>query len=217
MGTGNLTLVSGNGVTQTGAGVITASRLGLQGTGTFDLNNANNDVDTLAAQVNGGVTFKDSDDLTLGGPVTSTVGTDIATTTAGLNTNNNDAIIQTGDTLNLNAATNVGTGNLTLVSGNGVTQTGAGVITANGLGLQGMGTFDLNNATNDVDTLAAQVNGGVTFKDSDDLTLGGPVTSTVGTDIATTTAGLNTNNNDAIIQTGDTLNLNAAANVGTGN
>jgi hypothetical protein len=215
VGTGNLTLVSGNGVTQTGAGVITANGLGLQGTGTFDLNNANNDVDTLAAQVNGGVSFKDSDDLTIGGPVTSTVGTDIATTTAGLNTNNNDAIIETGNTLNLNAATNVGTGNLTLNSGNGVTQTGAGVITASGLGLQGTGTFSLNNPNNNVNTFAAQVTGSVSLVNSDTVTVD-TVTSTVGTDSTTTSAVNATGNVFIQTKTGDVA-LNKGVSSSAGN
>ncbi|WJI27057.1 filamentous hemagglutinin N-terminal domain-containing protein [Thermosynechococcus sp. B3] len=217
LGSGNLTLISNNGVTQTATGSITATGLGLQGSGTFDLNNASNDVDTLAANVTGGVSFKDSDDLTIGGPVTSTVGSDTATTAAGLTTTNNDAIIESGNTLTLAASSNLGSGNLTLISNNGVTQTATGSITATGLGLQGSGTFDLNNASNDVDTLAANVNGGVSFKDSDDLTIGGPVTSTVGSDTATTAAGLTTTNNDAIIESGNTLTLAASSNFGSGN
>ncbi|WNC30925.1 filamentous hemagglutinin N-terminal domain-containing protein [Thermosynechococcus sp. PKX82] len=217
LGSGNLTLISNGGVTQTATGSITAAGLGLQGSGTFDLNNANNDVDILAANVNGGVSFKDSDDLTIGGPVTSTVGSDTATTAAGLTTTNNDAIIESGNTLTLGASSNLGSGNLTLISGGGVSQTPAGSITAAGLGLQGSGTFDLNNASNDVNTLAANVNGGVSFKDSDDLTIGGPVTSTVGSDTATTAAGLTTTNNDAIIESGNTLTLAASSNLGSGN
>ncbi|WNC46079.1 filamentous hemagglutinin N-terminal domain-containing protein [Thermosynechococcus sp. GLH187] len=218
LGSGNLTLIISNGgVTQTATGSITAVGLGLQGSGTFDLNNASNDVDTLAANVNGGVSFKDSDDLTIGGPVTSTVGSDTATTAAGLTTTNNDAIIESGNTLTLAASSNLGSGNLTLISNGGVTQTATGSITAAGLGLQGSGTFDLNNANNDVNTLAANVNGGVSFKDSDDLTIGGPVTSTVGSDTATTAAGLTTTNNDAIIESGHTLTLAASSNLGSGN
>ncbi|WJI24540.1 filamentous hemagglutinin N-terminal domain-containing protein [Thermosynechococcus sp. B0] len=217
LGSGNLTLMSNGGVTQTATGSITAAGLGLQGSGTFDLNNASNDVDTLAANVTGGVSFKDSDDLTIGGPVTSTVGSDTATTAAGLTTTNNDAIIESGNTLTLAASSNLGSGNLTLISNNGVSQTPTGSITATGLGLQGSGTFDLNNASNDVDTLAANVTGGVSFKDSDDLTIGGPVTSTVGSDTATTAAGLTTTNNDAIIESGNTLTLAASSNLGSGN
>ncbi|WKT85945.1 filamentous hemagglutinin N-terminal domain-containing protein [Thermosynechococcus sp. JY1339] len=216
LGSGNLTLISNGGVTQTATGSITAAGLGLQGSGTFDLNNANNDVDILAADVNGGVSFKDSDDLTIGGPVTSTVGSDTATTAAGLTTTNNDAIIESGNTLTLAASSDLGSGNLTLISNGGVTQTATGSITAAGLGLQGSGTFDLNNANNDVDILAADVNGGVSFKDSDDLTIGGPVTSTVGSDTATTAAGLTTTNNDAIIESGNTLTLAASSNLGSG-
>ncbi|AHB88570.1 hemagglutinin family protein, partial [Thermosynechococcus sp. NK55a] len=147
LGSGNLTLISQGGVTQSGTGSITAGGLGLQGTGTFDLNNASNDVNTFAANVSGGVTFKDSNALIVVGSITSTVGTDSATTSGGLSTGGNDAIVETGNTLTLNANSNLGSGgNLTLISQGGVTQSGTGSITAGGLGLQGTGTFDLNNA-----------------------------------------------------------------------
>jgi hypothetical protein len=140
---------------------------------------------------------------------------DSVTTTEGLNTTNNDAIIETVNTLNLNAATNVGTGNLTLNSGNGVTQTGAGVITANGLGLQGNGTFSLNNPNNNVNTFAAQVTGSVSLVNSDTVTVD-TVTSTVGS----TTKATNVVNvtGDVLIQTktGDIV-LNKGVSSSAGN
>jgi hypothetical protein len=140
---------------------------------------------------------------------------DSVTTTEGLNTTNNDAIIETGNTLSLNAATNVGTGNLTLNSGNGVTQTGAGVITANGLGLQGNGTFSLNNPNNNVNTFAAQVTGSVSLVNSDTVTVD-TVTSTVGTDSTTTSAVNATGNVFIQTKTGDVA-LNKGVSSSAGN
>ncbi|BAY51053.1 hypothetical protein NIES2134_113650 [Thermostichus vulcanus NIES-2134] len=217
LGSGNLTLISQGGVDQGPSGSISAGGLGLQGNGTFNLNNPANDVDTFAANVDGGVTFQDSDDLTVAATVTSTVDGDIATTTGGLTTNGNDAILRTNGLLTLAASSNLGSGNLTLISQGGVDQGPSGSISAGGLGLQGNGTFNLNNPANDVDTFAANVDGGVTFQDSDDLTVAATVTSTVDGDIATTTGGLTTNGNDAILRTNGLLTLAASSNLGSGN
>ncbi|AHB88571.1 hemagglutinin family protein, partial [Thermosynechococcus sp. NK55a] len=223
LGSGNLTLISQGGVQQNAGGGITAGGLGVKGSGTFDLNNASNDVTTFAANVSGGVTFSDGNGFSLG-QVTSSVpgsgGNDTQTTT-GLTTNNNDAILDSGTGgLTLSASSNLGSGNLTLISQGGVTQFGTGSITAGGLGLQGTGTFDLNNASNDVTTFAANVSGGVTFSDGNGFSVG-QVTSSVpgsgGNDTQTTT-GLTTNNNDAILDSGTGgLTLNASSNLGSGN
>ncbi|MEN9280856.1 MAG: hypothetical protein Q6I77_08585, partial [Gloeomargarita sp. DG_1_4_bins_134] len=109
-------------------------------------------------------------------------------TTTGLTTANKDAILDSGTgSLTLDKTSNLGTGNLTLISGDGVNQNATGGITAAGLGLQGSGTFDLKtNATNNVQTFAAEVTGNVSMKNGGTLTID-TVTSTVGTDSKTTT------------------------------
>jgi hypothetical protein len=77
----------------------------------------------------------------------------------------------------LNGAVSLGTGNLTLGSGGGVTQ--AAAISASGLELLGAGTFTLSLATNDVGALAANIEGSINFRDASDLTVS-DVQSTVG-------------------------------------
>ena len=77
----------------------------------------------------------------------------------------------------LNGAIKLGTSDLTLASGGGVTQTAA--ITAAGLEVLGSGTFALSLATNDVGSLAADLSGSVNYRDASDLTVG-RVHSTVG-------------------------------------
>ncbi|MDR7898816.1 hypothetical protein RHJ57_10870, partial [Thermosynechococcus sp. JY1332] len=119
-------------------------------------------------------------------PVTSTVGSDTATTAAGLTTNGNDAIIESVGSLTLAASSDLGSGTLTLISNGGVSQTATGSITAAGLGLQGSGTFDLNNAPVAVTLFAAQVNGSLLYNGLNSVNIG-TVTSTVGSDIVTTT------------------------------
>jgi filamentous hemagglutinin family protein len=179
-------IVSNNTVRQNSASKILANGLALKGSGigaNYILNAPNNDVNFFAANVIGGVTYQDVNALTLD-TVTSTA---LALTVTGFTTGNGDGIIRTGNTLTLNKATNLGTGNLTLKSGGGVTQNANGQIIANGLGLQGSSNFILNNSNNNIDVFAAQVTGDVSLVNSDTVTVN-KVTSTVTLDTLTTTA-----------------------------
>jgi hypothetical protein len=79
-----------------------------------------------------------------------------------------------GGNIAINAALTSTAGNINLYASGAVTQTGA--ITASGLGLQGAGTFTLNNAANSVTTLAggsstARV-GSLTFRNAAALSIG---------------------------------------------
>ncbi|MFN4194839.1 MAG: hypothetical protein ACK4HM_03295, partial [Thermosynechococcus sp.] len=217
---------NGGSVTQAITANIIGDGLVLVGSSTFDLNNAaGNNFNTIATgTATGPIAYRDTDTLTVGSVTLNTLDTwpnccsSNATpiTYSGITTNNNDVIIQTGGTLTLANASNLGGGNLTLISGNGVTQNSGANITAGGLGLQGSGTFDLNNASNNVDTFAANVTGGVSFSDTNGFTLGS-VTSNTSTDTATT-SGLTTGNNDAILNSGSgTLTLANSSDLGTGN
>jgi len=179
-------IVSNNTVRQNSASKILANGLALKGSGigaNYILNAPNNDVNFFAANVIGGVTYQDVNALTLD-TVTSTA---LALTVTGFTTGNGDGIIRTGNTLTLNKATNLGTGNLTLKSGGGVTQNANGQIIAKGLGLQGSSNFILDNSNNNIDVFAAQVTGDVSLVNSDTV-LVNTVTSTVTSDTLTTTA-----------------------------
>ncbi|NJL30762.1 MAG: hypothetical protein HC898_03545 [Phycisphaerales bacterium] len=154
----NATLENGGAVTQTGA--ITADGLELLGTGVYTLTNAGNDVNTLAANVDDSLSFFDADDLTIG----------TVNATAGITTTDDDVTLQTVTTLAIDDAINVGAGNLTLDADNTVSQNDT--ITAAGIELLGDGPFVLTNAGNDVDTLAANLTGALSFRDVDDLIIG---------------------------------------------
>ncbi|MDR7994041.1 filamentous hemagglutinin N-terminal domain-containing protein [Thermosynechococcus sp. TG252] len=192
---GNTLALFSNGGSVTQTSPFTASGLILGGSGSFILNQPSNDVNTIAtASSTGAITYRDQNDLTVGNlsipfvttyPNCCTASTTFLTAN-GITTNNADVILRTVGPLTLGASSNLGSGNLTLISNGGVTQTATGSITAAGLGLQGSGTFDLNNAPVAVTLFAAQVNGSLLYNGLNSVNIG-TVTSTVGSDIVTTT------------------------------
>ena len=178
-------LISGDGVDQTG-GALTAGNLLLLGVGDFKLNQAGNDVNKLAADIASSLIYRDADDLRVG-------------TVAGFNgiaTGGGNVRLRTGDTLTLNRKVNAAGARVRLNSAGGVDQTG-GALTAAELLLLGGGNFNLNQAGNDVDTLAANIASPLIYRDADDLTVG-----TVGG-----TSGIATGGDNVRLRTGDTLTL----------
>ncbi|MGB0372644.1 MAG: filamentous hemagglutinin N-terminal domain-containing protein [Opitutales bacterium] len=98
--------------------------------------------------------------------------------------------------IDIDGALSVGANNLGIDTGGSVTQSAA--ITATGLALLGGGTKTLQNASNDVDTLASDGAGAITFDDADDLTIDSVTVN------GTTTSGLNSNGNITVATlTGD--------------
>ena len=170
----NVTLQSGGAVTQTQK--ITAATLELLGTGSYTLQNASNDINTLAANTTGAVKFRDSTALSIG----------TVNATSGITTSGSDIVLQTGGTLTLSNAISAGIGNVTLNSGGSVTQGAGDTITAAGLELLGAGPFTLTDAGNDVNNLAASTTGAVSFRDAT-----GFVISTVNSTIGIATGGNN--------------------------
>lgn len=192
--TGNTTLnATVAGVSQTAGALITPS-LTLTGVGVFSLPQAANDFNSLAANVDGAVTVRDTDDLLVAG--------------MGITTTNDDVALQTGTTLGINAPVNLGSGDLTLTTGAATTQTAA--IIAGGLELRGAGPFTLLSATNDIATLAINTTEAVSYRDATGFVIG-TVTGTGTAGITTTGDNVTLNAGGAVTQTSPivvaTLNL----------
>ncbi len=179
----NITLTTNAGtVTQTATRTVTATGLELLGAGAYTLTDSGNDVNTIAANTGGAISYRDTDDLTVGTVITT-----------GITTSNDNVTLQTGTTLTINEAVSIGSGTLTLNSGGAVTQGASGDITAASLELQGAGSVTLTNLTNDVDTIAGSTSGTVKYVDATALDVG-----------TVTTAGLTSAANVTLnAQTGD--------------
>src|SRR5437868_3606570 len=126
------------------------------GSRTAHLDHANNDLATLAASFNGPLSYTDKNALSVGTVADAFSGM----TTSGITSTSHDVKLTTvlGD-LTIDRAIAAGTGNLTLNVSGALSQTTSGLITAAGLQLTGSGTAHLDNANNDVTTLAASFNG----------------------------------------------------------
>lgn len=119
---GSVTLNSGGGTTtEVAGGSITASELHLLGTGTFALGSSSNDIDVLAANVNGVVTYNDANGFNIGS-VSSFDGSAVTTTTGVTTTNNNftASANSTGNiTLDAGSSINTGSSNISLSAAGG--------------------------------------------------------------------------------------------------
>ena len=118
--------------------------------------------DSLAPVTVNSVSFTDS--------TTISAGTNALTVSGAITATSNLRLASGIGGIAINAAINVGANNLTLTSGGSVSQSAA--ISASGLALLGTATFTLSLSTNDVDTLAADINGSLQFTDADNLTVG---------------------------------------------
>lgn len=172
--TSNLTLQSGGAVTQ--AQKIVAANLELLGAGPYTLLNANNDVNAIAANTTGAVSYRDSSALSVG-TVNSTIG---------ITTGGNAVLLQTNGTLTLANSINAGVGNVTFNSSGSVTQGAGNTITAAGLELLGSGPFTLTDAGNNISTLAGATTGAISYRDTNGFAIG-----TVNTTNGVSTSGNN--------------------------
>ena len=186
LGSGNIRLsVTGN-LSQNAGDTIVANGLALMVFGTTTLTEAN-DVNTLAASTSGAIRATDSDGLEVG---TLTVH---ATSVTGITTTNDHVTLTTGGTLTINDDIALGAANLTLDATGAVTQGSGDTIAANGLRLLGAGPFTLEDAANNVSTLAANTGGAVAYRDANSLTIGS-VTGNVGS-----TSGITTTSDNATV------------------
>src|SRR6185295_19985188 len=140
-GASDLTLDVTGTVTQTAA--IQATGLQLLGSGAVDLENAANDVATLAAKHSGTICYHDANTLSVGTVTDSAEPTATITTTSGI-TNDADVRLTTGGNLSLDNLVKItGSSDLTLEVTGALTQTAA--ISASGLQILGTGAVHLDN------------------------------------------------------------------------
>ena len=194
---GTLRIASGAASALTVTPSIGASNLALTGTSVnYTLTNSANSVGTLAANT-GSLNYRDSGGINIG-----TVGS-----TSGVDTNNNDFTLRAAGALSINSTVNAGTGTVSLQADGNTSQSAGGNITADKLkltrGTAGIAIYNLNNGSNNVNTLAAANTGPITYHDADGITIGKiPAGCTVGS--AGCTSGVTTNNNDFTLKSSGT-------------
>ena len=200
LGLGNLFLASTGNVTQTAS--IQSDALGLMVIGSTTLQDPTNDVNMIAAANGDATLFTDVDDLTVGSVLVDGM------LVTGITTVDADVKLMTGGDLAVNAAVNLGLGDLFLASAGSVTQTAS--IQSDGLGLMVIGSTTLQDPTNDVNMIAAANGDATLFTDVDDLTVGSILVDGM------LVSGITTVDADAKLMTGENLAVNAAVNLGLG-
>ncbi|MBI1918387.1 MAG: hypothetical protein HYS12_27160, partial [Planctomycetes bacterium] len=156
-----LALVNSGPITQSAP--LSVANLDVLSNDTVTLSDAGNDVDTLAGFAGGSHNFSysDANALTIGSVVFD-VGVNVG----------NDVALTTGGALTINQQIVSVTTSVTLTAGGAVTEGANGQIVSPNLLLLGTGPYTLTNPGNDVNTLAANVTGAVSYTDFDDLTIG---------------------------------------------
>src|SRR3989440_511625 len=192
-GAGDLTLNVTGAVTQTATGIITDRKSVVQGK-SVDLGGGGiiKKV-TLAASYSGTISYLDVNGLAVG-TVTDTAMSP-STTTSGITSGGNDVklTVQAGG-LSIGQAVSTGAGDLTLNVTGAVTQTATGIITGTGLQLLGSGTVNLDQAANNVVTLAAIYFNATTSPDINALALRDVPPTAMSP--STTTSGITSGGND---------------------
>jgi hypothetical protein len=126
-----------DGVDQGGTKGLTAAALALTGKGSFLLNGDHNNVDTLAANVAGTLSFRDLHDLTVG----------TVEGIYGITNDRHDVTLEVGGQLTIGNSIKALSQTITLIADGGVLERGGGVVGFI-LRLEGLGTFDLSSAAN---------------------------------------------------------------------
>lgn len=159
-GMGAVSLVATDGVLQNTGATILGDTLTLTGVGAFDLRETTNDVNSIAAAVSGSVMYADTNDL-----IVNATGVNVTGATPGVE-------IAAGGALTLTGNVRAVGGSVDLLAGNGMAQGGSSAITTQSLLVHGTGNAVLNGTSNDAQVLAANVDGGFTYRDVDGLTIG---------------------------------------------
>ncbi|MEO2017324.1 MAG: VCBS domain-containing protein [Fuerstiella sp.] len=203
-------------VSETGAGDVIASELGIRAFGEIVLLGVNNNVTSFAATSSAGnITFREVDGFSV-----STI-TDGAcfTEVVGVTVDGQRIMFETGGEIQLRQAANAGSGEIRLTASGDVTQNSFGIIRAANLGIVQQGTtgdVDLSVGRNDVDVLAVRnlaFGRDITFFDIDDLAIDEISTATIGNLTFTETAGLDVNAGDINVTSDG--NLTVSQNIDT--
>ena len=181
---GLLTLSSGAGITQT-AGVVTADTLTGSSAGTTLLDASTNQIVALDDFSAGDFRLLDGGGLNVVGTVTGTNRVTIATSgtlavdAVGSVSSTNAPISLTASgaasEITLGGAVNAGSGTLTLVAGDAISQAGFGIVTAGSLTGSSGGATNLATLANQVANLGSFNSSGFTFRNDPALTVAGPV------------------------------------------
>lgn len=187
---------------------IQARDLVLNGSGTWLLDNLDNDVDVLAGNADGSIAYHDSNSLTI-----DSVATPVNGVIEGLASSGSDVLLDINGHLTVNAPLNADVGDLHInVSGN-LSQSAAGAITAASLSIQQQGVVGdvtLGAAANDVDVISvtnAAEFGQVVFFDSDELTVGSVAAAAMASLSVAATSGIDTNAGNISITSDGTLTV----------
>ncbi len=182
---------------------ILAGSLVLNGQGTFDLTNADNDTGILAGNTTGDITYTDLNDITVD---TVNIVTNTSSTVNGL-TSGGDIQVDVGTTLTINQQLSAAVGDIRLQSFGNMTQSESGIIMADRLGIHQRATAGVIQlaAQNDVNIFAANnaaAGGAITFADRDEVTIGELPRSEVSDSTFEIVTGLQTNNGNITVDTG---------------
>jgi hypothetical protein len=219
---GTVRLSSAAGISQTAAGEIDATNLGIRAAGDVALDQKASMVTGTFAAANSGANnvVRFLDDSSFGtGTVLGVAKTCFTMDTTGVSSADGDITLCTnGASLALNAAVNAGKGAARLSSSGGISQTAA--ITAMNLAVQAADDVTLDQATNSVTGVFAANDTGslkvIRFLDGSGFSTG-TVNGVAGTCFTATIIGVASTNGDVTLcAKGGGLSLGAAVNAGTG-
>ena len=208
-----LFLMAGGNLTQSATGTIDSQSLGLQVTGSTNLQ-AQNQVDVFAANNGQTILFNNVGDLTIGSVVAAPE-TAFEMFAVGINSVNSDVKLIVASNLLIDQSIDVGTATTFLSTNGDITQSASGTIAANALGLMTNGNTVLT-AANDVNIHAADTAGTILFNDVDDLAIGNVIVFAE-TALEMSVDGITTDNSDLKITLGDDLAIANAIDTGNGN
>ena len=203
--------VSGN-VTQAAIGTVSASGLGLMVGGETILDAANA-VHRFAANNGGSIVLNNDGDVAVS-TVAVGVDTEFEMTVTGITTSNDDVKL-TADSIGIVESIRLGDGTQFIVANGNVSQTAAGTITANNLGMIVDGTSILNS-NNNVNSIAAENSSLTVFNNLGSLNVDA-VSVFEGTTFAMALAGITIDSGDLKLNVSGDLNFNGAISIDTGN